>query len=82
MNGVDIINYLLLVFAAGPLFFCLVVQMIGITITITKIINYLLLVFTAGPNDWNSNNNNKVEPTITLTKIVNYLLLLFNLDLI
>ena len=65
MNGVDIINYLLLVFAAGPLFFCLVVQMIGITIAITKIINYLLLVFTAGPNDWNSNNN--VEPAIAIT---------------
>ena len=27
------------------------------------------------PNDWNRNNNNKVEPAITITKIINYLLL-------
>ena len=48
MNGVDIINYLLLVLAAGPNDWNSN-KKVEPTITITKIISYLLLVFAAGP---------------------------------
>ena len=48
MNGVDIINYLLLVLAAGPNDWNSN-NSNKVEPTITKIINYLLLVFAAGP---------------------------------